>query len=450
MIKRLAAPQKSRSLRLIAVEFSAPEALSAASFTLGLILFEWLTLTVPYGQYFVNPQQAGYVIVFGAFFGILTTFIWTALYFYASFTSTYRARVFYFAIFAAAVFFEYGYQNAYGRFSSVTDLRTALFEASFEQWRGSIRTYINWLALVPCVAYAALLLILKARRRSSWATLPVLLLIAAGFYAAISPYTGGVFSTLSPNAFLRTLVITPLKSAGGYDGPRDEIPMYVEARPENNIILIVDESVRGDHLSVNGYARRTTPHLEELLRQGWLRTWGVAAAGSTCSKDSNDLLLTGMGPSDLPDENYQIRKRPSLFQYAKAMGYRTHYFDGQRESFWLGTSHDLKYIDEWRPASKLSTDAIERDPFIGKKVSEIVGGSAGNFIWINKRGVHYPYADKYPPPATRGLIRLDAKSLSTVTITRSCTISKSSSAPSTWRAGVKMFLSFTRPTTDRL
>jgi glucan phosphoethanolaminetransferase (alkaline phosphatase superfamily) len=82
------------------------------------------------------------------------------------------------------------------------------------------------------------------------------------------------------------------------------------------------------------------------------------------------------------------------------MGYRTHYFDGQRETFWLGTSYDPTYIDEWLTASQFSADTNERDSAIGKKVAEVVGSSVGNFIWINKRGVHYPYATKFPPSET--------------------------------------------------
>jgi glucan phosphoethanolaminetransferase (alkaline phosphatase superfamily) len=34
-------------------------------------------------------------------------------------------------------------------------------------------------------------------------------------------------------------------------------------------------------------------------------------------------------------------------------------------------------------------------------VREIVGNSTGNFIWINKFGIHKPYRDSYPPEAAK-------------------------------------------------
>jgi lipid A ethanolaminephosphotransferase len=233
--------------------------------------------------------------------------------------------------------------------------------------------------------------------QSSWKTLSLLFLILIGFYLAISPFHTGKYSTLSLNSFFHSVITGPIEWTRGYHGPRESVPILANARPQNNIILIVDESVRGDHLSVNGYTRQTTPHLEQLQREGWLQTWGVAASGTNCSKTSNDLLLTGMLVSELPDEDYQIRRRPSIFQYARAMGYRTHYFDAQRDGLWLGTSYDLDHIDNWVNTNQLSGEPNERDATIGRRVAEIVGSSTGNFIWINKRGVHYPYANKYPP-----------------------------------------------------
>ena len=311
--------------RLKAPQLAAAETLAALLLALSLAVFEGLVLPVSYHRYLASWRLGEHLIVIGAFTAILTTFIWAVLYFRTSFTASYPVRAVYFAIFVLAVCFEYGYHHAYNRFSTDEDLRIALFDATLEQWRGSILTHLSWLVMVPCLVYAALLFTFKARRKSSLKILALLFLLLSVFYAVISPYIVGEFSTLSVNAFLRTIISSPFRWGSHYSGPRIAVALQPHALPQNNIVLTVDESVRGDHLSVNGYARQTTPYLEQMQQQGWLKTWGIAAAGATCSKNASDLLLVGMGPLDLPDPNYQIWKRPSIFQYAKAMGYRTYH-----------------------------------------------------------------------------------------------------------------------------
>jgi arylsulfatase A-like enzyme len=45
-----------------------------------------------------------------------------------------------------------------------------------------------------------------------------------------------------------------------------------------NIVLIILDTVRGDHLSALGYARPTTPHLDRLAREGTVFEKAVAPA----------------------------------------------------------------------------------------------------------------------------------------------------------------------------
>jgi lipid A ethanolaminephosphotransferase len=91
---------------------------------------------------------------------------------------------------------------------------------------------------------------------------------------------------------------------------------------------------------------------------------------------------------------------PNIFQYAKAMGYQTHFLDGQKETYWLGTSYDKAYVDDWQMASNFaSSNPYERDAMIAKKLSQITENSSGHFIWVIKLGAHYPYDRAFPPSA---------------------------------------------------
>jgi arylsulfatase A-like enzyme len=62
-----------------------------------------------------------------------------------------------------------------------------------------------------------------------------------------------------------------------------------------NILLIVLDTVRADHLSLYGYDRRTTPHLEEMARESVCYRNAVSAADVTLSSHAS--MFTGLYPS---------------------------------------------------------------------------------------------------------------------------------------------------------
>jgi glucan phosphoethanolaminetransferase (alkaline phosphatase superfamily) len=168
--------------------------------------------------------------------------------------------------------------------------------------------------------------------------------------------------------------------------------------PRNNIVLVIDESIRGDHLSINGYGRETTPFLSQLAKKEEdFHSFGLAVAGATCSYSSNALILTGVRPGI--DEFERTVNYPTLFQYAKTMGYTTYYMDAQTNSLWNGlTDQDLSSIDSWLKARDFGDD-LNSDFRAADRIAEIVLGSTGNFIVLNKRGVHFLYESSYPSEA---------------------------------------------------
>jgi glucan phosphoethanolaminetransferase (alkaline phosphatase superfamily) len=130
--------------------------------------------------------------------------------------------------------------------------------------------------------------------------------------------------------------------------------------------------------------------------RGNFYSWGRASSGATCSPLSNGLLLTGIIPSaDAPDE---IHQAPTVFQYAVAAGYKAYYIDTQANYLWNGLSpDDLKSV-EWINVDRLGR-TCEADLNAAQIIHDIVTRSTGNFIVLNKRGVHFMYEDSYPPSA---------------------------------------------------
>ena len=168
---------------------------------------------------------------------------------------------------------------------------------------------------------------------------------------------------------------------------------------------MIDESVMGDHFSLNGYPRDTTPFLDDLGRRKLLTNWKIATAASTGSRFTYAALITGLTPDDFPDRSkVKVQTWPTLFQYAKAMGYSTWFFDGQMNSYWGESADDTAYIDHWNGVLDIgqhrSFAPWDLDNMIAKQAADVVLHSTGNFIFIFKHGSHIPYDGDFPPDQT--------------------------------------------------
>jgi glucan phosphoethanolaminetransferase (alkaline phosphatase superfamily) len=203
----------------------------------------------------------------------------------------------------------------------------------------------------------------------------------------------GIEQGTSLTSFYQTMVRFFVEKMGSSD--RTELTTVIKTTPDNNVVLIIDESIRSDHLSINGYQRETTPYLEKIASEtNAFYNWGIATAGATCSFQSNALILTGVIPST--NSFNVIYKYPTLFQYAKMMNYKTYYIDVQTNSLWNGlNSKDIKYIDQWLMAKDIGSD-IYSDFQAAEIIKKIILKSTGNFIVLNKRGVHFLYENCYP------------------------------------------------------
>jgi glucan phosphoethanolaminetransferase (alkaline phosphatase superfamily) len=374
-----------------------------------MVLFERTAFRVNYRHYLLLVFVANKAIFALYIAAVLGSLVCAFLFFYTSLVAPKKYKLIYFLLFTLAIAFEYGYQTAMGRFSYFTDLQRASFTNS-EQKLAAIKSYLNWMALIPCAIYGVALLLLKPQLpRPSFRRLALVIILFVFFNATfwsirIRGFSRGYnFPTVSLSAFFRTTTSYVLFRAFAYNGKRDPIaiPLLPSTyRPANNIVFVVDESMRADHLSLNHYSRPTTPFLEQLAHEGLLRNWGTAVSSSTCSLDAHDFLITGVSV-DATGAGEAIRKAPLIFQYAKAMRYKTYYLDGQLDTLWGEMAGDgITYVDEWLGASSFGSLPWDVDFAMAKKAREIISGSAGNFIFVFKRGVHAPQRSSFPRAAT--------------------------------------------------
>lgn len=341
------------------------------------------------------PRQPIWVFL-GGILSIVVNFLLAVLILWASFNSKTFFRIIYAATFIFAILVQYNYQATFDRFISVGDLNTA-FSSPFSLWLDAAALFFSWLGLLPIVIYLLLLVWTWKHQKH---TGKLLLMVAVIVFSTnlISYYLGyGRSSALSVTAFFKTLGNVLVEGLEIRQIERELVPYQSETRPQNNIVLIIDESVRGDRLSLNGYGRPTTPYLEELADDGYLMNWGIAVSASTCSIMSNKLIISG--GTELPDSEYRLETNPTIFQYAKAMGYTTYHLDAQADYLWTGLSvTDLTYIDHRITRSEFGDD-YDVDLRIADFLYEQLNTSTGNFFVVNKAGVHFHYNDTYPPEA---------------------------------------------------
>jgi arylsulfatase A-like enzyme len=188
-------------------------------------------------------------------------------------------------------------------------------------------------------------------RRGSWlfarlvcflAILPVLIVMGPGIYPwAWAILAIGIALRLVPilerrmTQLRRWLMLSflavlggVLVLAGGMLGgdwlkERRELSRPVPAGDSPNVLLIVLDTVRADHLSLYGYRRPTSPTLERLAKQG-IRFDEVRAT-APWTLPSHASMFTGRWPHEL-DVNWDTRlgtKFPTLAEYLGSHGYAT-------------------------------------------------------------------------------------------------------------------------------
>jgi len=285
----------------------------------------------------------------------------------------------------AAILVQYSFQTLLGRFIVPGDVIMGL-NSGIDVWFDAGTLYFQPKSLIPMAAIGLFLLLNRAPSRPKESglifTLILVSLVLMGAIPVEQITTAQADKAInygwSSLQFAATVVQAAKQKVIKPERQELDLSLYSLAHAaKKNIVLIIDESVRADHLGVNGYARQTTPHLSSLSTERALfHNWGIAVAGATCSELSNGLILTGL-PIE-PDSPSKIRKAPTLFQYAKAVGYETYYLDAQTTVFWNGLSeNDIVYIDHLYRANQFGDNPMVYDFVAAKMIREMVISGSG-------------------------------------------------------------------------
>ncbi len=171
-----------------------------------------------------------------------------------------------------------------------------------------------------------------------------------------------------------------------------------------NIIWIVDESITGSFLSINGYKKDTTPDIGKYISKGTISNYGVVNSIGNCSSRSNLFLRVGVNPATIKDFKKDISTLPTIFHYAKKAGYKTYLYDAVVSHGVVQhrmTTDDMQYVDEYVTLDKRPLPH-ERDGVVLSMIESALKNddSEKNFIVFNKWGAHWPYLLAYPKDKT--------------------------------------------------
>ena len=150
------------------------------------------------------------------------------------------------------------------------------------------------------------------------------------------------------------------------------------------VVLIVDESVR-----FREFRKVLLPEFEALGAVDL----GEAASLGNCSASSNALLRWGLSPTRLASGE-DPRRSTTIWGYAHAAGLRTILIDGQRR----GINHNFMRKKERLLIDELVavSEGKETDRAIARELNRMLRDAVPRFIYVNKRGVHFPYGKNLP------------------------------------------------------
>jgi len=166
------------------------------------------------------------------------------------------------------------------------------------------------------------------------------------------------------------------------------------SEPRWNVLVLVPDTVRADHFSLNGYERPTTPYLEKLARESTNFTQAITVAPRTWQSFSS--ILTGVYPPRHGVRvifDHPIREGvPNMAEILKPKGYETRAFESDGMYFLRRMTAERGFEQFVEPASlsPRNTDAVvvaAIEKYVLREAHEPFLGFARLI------GSHWPYWD---------------------------------------------------------
>lgn len=159
-----------------------------------------------------------------------------------------------------------------------------------------------------------------------------------------------------------------------------------------NVLMLVVDSLRPDHLSAYGYAKQTSPHMTELANDAWLFTRAYAQSSTTSL--SMPSMLSGRRPSSLRWKGgypQTIESEPMLPDLLNRRGYETTLAINRYVMRHLkGLQRDFEHVSsvpegtDWKSGEYIISN-------VNAAVQEAQRAGRPFFITAHFDDVHHPY-----------------------------------------------------------
>ncbi len=230
-------------------------------------------------------------------------------------------------------------------------------------------------------------------RYLAWAPAFPIVLFAAVIYAKDG---GGHYGMSMQFAPLSVAAISGARLATKAMPTRERVTWSADGRKIRHVVLLVDESVRGDYIDWrpgNPY----TPDIASLKDR--IVNFGHAVSGGNCSSYSNAMLRFGATRRDLMNS---AARNPTIWDYAKTAGFRTVMIDSQA-AFLRGPAKLQNFMTPEEKREIDSFNAIEETiapPDLDDRLVDILAeklkSEQPTFVYAIKNGAHFPYDRGYP------------------------------------------------------
>lgn len=230
-------------------------------------------------------------------------------------------------------------------------------------------------------------------RRAAWAPAIPTVLIAGILFIKDG---GGAQALPSQFVPLSVGIVSGVTLLKNPDPTRRAIAWQPGARKVKHIVVLVDESVRGDYIDWSP-GNSHTPELAGARHR--VVDFGPAASGGNCSHYSNAILRLVAARKDLGGD---ILTNPTIWQYAKKAGFRTVFIDAQAGFVRNpGRLQNFMTVEETKDVDRLQTiDETTPPQALDDRLLDVVLQELKRdepvFIYANKNGAHFPYDRGYP------------------------------------------------------
>jgi len=307
-------------------------------------------------------------------------------------------------IYSSVLLFQYSNYNLYHSFATNEVYKTLILD--YEYWFSNFTALldiklIGYFFLLSFLVFIGFLIAWKRIFHFNTHKLDKYkFLILLGSFLFITFTTPRVKFQTAEVSFLRTL--SSFLKHYDFNPPKKLVRIFDKIKAKKvdfNILLLVNESLRSDHLNIYGYTRKTSPNISKYFKDALL--YQKCFSSTAVTHFGMQSIFTGLYP------NEKASFSPTLWQYASQLQLQTFYFGSQvlswsggLDSFFL----EYDYIDKiFSPIT--SDNAVGHDDSLTIHAFEEYMSQESSkpfFGVIHFNATHFPYlehkqSDRYFP-----------------------------------------------------